>query len=168
MLVGDSGCGKSSILLRFTDGTFNSSFISTIGVDFKVKTLTVDGVTCKLQIWDTAGQERFRTITSSFYRGAHGLLLIYDINDAKSFGNLVRWNTEADRYSLPSVTKIIVGNKLDQKIERHISHDEGSNFAKELNVKFFEVSAKDNINIDDVFITLCKCLLDKANSPVIK
>eukprot|EP01083_Nonionella_stella_P172877 594594_1 len=99
VMVGDSGVGKSSLLKRFANRDFTGDYISTIGVDFEIKTLEIDGKTVKLQIWDTAGQERFRTITSSYYRGAHGIIIVYDITDKESFDNVRQWLFEIDRYA---------------------------------------------------------------------
>jgi len=97
LLIGDSGVGKSCLLLRFADDTYTESYISTIGVDFKIRTIQLDGKTIKLQIWDTAGQERFRTITSSYYRGAHGIIVVYDTTEAETFNNVKQWLHEIDR-----------------------------------------------------------------------
>ena len=114
LLIGDAGVGKSSILLRFTDDAFEEHLASTIGVDFKVKTVTIGGSTVKLTIWDTAGQERFRTLTSSYYRGCHGVILTYDVNDRQTFTNLKQWLEEGDMYSTSqSSAKMLVGNKID-------------------------------------------------------
>jgi len=113
LLIGDSGVGKSCLLLRFADDSWTDTHISTIGVDFKIKTLNIDGKTIKLQIWDTAGQERFRTITSSYYRGAQGIILVYDCTDQESFANVKQWMGEIDRYACENVNKLLVGNKTD-------------------------------------------------------
>lgn len=103
---------QSCLLLRFADDTYTESYISTIGVDFKIRTIDLDGKTIKLQIWDTAGQERFRTITSSYYRGAHGIIIVYDVTDLDSFQNVKQWLHEIDRYASENVNKLLVGNKV--------------------------------------------------------
>ncbi|ONM17715.1 Ras-related protein RABD1 [Zea mays] len=113
LLIGDSLVGKSCFLLRFADDSYVDSYISTIGVDFKIRTVEVEGKTVKLQIWDTTGQERFRTITSSYYRGAHGIINVYDITDMESFNNVKQWLDEIDRYANDSVRRLLVGNKCD-------------------------------------------------------
>ncbi|TMW96483.1 hypothetical protein EJD97_007281 [Solanum chilense] len=113
LLIGDSGVGKSCLLLRFSDGSFTTSFIITIGIDFKIKTVELDGKRIKLQIWDTAGQERFRTITTAYYRGAMGILLVYDVTDESSFNNIRNWIRNIEQHASDNVNKILVGNKAD-------------------------------------------------------
>jgi Ras-related protein Rab-1A len=125
LLIGDSGVGKSCLLLRFADDTYTESFISTIGVDFKIRTIDLEGKTVKLQIWDTAGQERFRTITSSYYRGAHGIIVVYDITDTESFANVRMWLKEVDRYGSEGVSKLLVGNKSDLSARRVVEYSTG-------------------------------------------
>jgi Ras-related protein Rab-1A len=122
LIIGDSGVGKSCLLLRFADDTYTDSFISTIGVDFKIRTVELEGKIVKLQIWDTAGQERFRTITSSYYRGAHGIIVVYDVTDAESFENVKSWMAEIDRYASDGVSKLLVGNKSDLSGKRAIEY----------------------------------------------
>jgi Ras-related protein Rab-1A len=106
------------------DDTYTESYISTIGVDFKIRTIELDGKTVKLQIWDTAGQERFRTITSSYYRGAHGIIIVYDITDRESFDNVKQWLNEIDRYACENVNKLLVGNKCDLEAKRQVEFEE--------------------------------------------
>ncbi|XP_022869515.1 ras-related protein RAB1BV-like isoform X4 [Olea europaea var. sylvestris] len=113
LLIGDSGVGKSCLLLRFSDGSFTTSFITTIGIDFKIRTIELDGKRIKLQIWDTAGQERFRTITTAYYRGAMGILLVYDVTDESSFNNIRNWIRNIEQHASDNVNKILVGNKAD-------------------------------------------------------
>lgn len=122
MLIGDSGVGKSCLLLRFADDTYTESYISTIGVDFKIRTIDLDGKTIKLQIWDTAGQERFRTITSSYYRGAHGIIVVYDCTDQDTFNNVKQWLEEIDRYACDNVNKLLVGNKCDLHTKKVVDY----------------------------------------------
>ncbi|CAN6580549.1 unnamed protein product [Malus baccata var. baccata] len=123
LLIGDSGVGKSCLLLRFADDSYLDSYISTIGVDFKIRTVEQDGKTIKLQIWDTAGQERFRTITSSYYRGAHGIIVVYDVTDQESFNNVKQWLNEIDRYASENVNKLLVGNKCDLTANKVVSYE---------------------------------------------
>uniref|UniRef100_A0A915LLN5 Ras-related protein Rab-35 n=1 Tax=Meloidogyne javanica TaxID=6303 RepID=A0A915LLN5_MELJA len=120
LIIGDSGVGKSSLLLRFSDNTFSANYITTIGVDFKIRTITVKGYKVKLQIWDTAGQERFRTITSTYYRGTHGVVVVYDVTTQDSFANVKRWLHEIET-NCENVQRILVGNKLDEPTRRVVS-----------------------------------------------
>uniref|UniRef100_A0A6T1D037 Uncharacterized protein n=1 Tax=Alexandrium monilatum TaxID=311494 RepID=A0A6T1D037_9DINO len=151
VLIGDSGAGKSCLLLRFADDTFTDSYITTIGVDFRFKTIPVDKKTIKLQIWDTAGQERFRTITSAYYRGADGIVLVYDITDRESFLNIETWLNEVNRYVNENTCKILIGNKCDETAERQVSTEEAKKKAEELGIPFIEASAKEKINVEAAF-----------------
>jgi small GTP-binding protein len=146
--------GKSCLLLRFADDTYTESYISTIGVDFKIRTIDLDGKTIKLQIWDTAGQERFRTITSSYYRGAHGIIVVYDVTDLESFNNVKQWLHEIDRYASDNVNKLLVGNKSDLTTKRAVSFDQAKEFADSLGIEFVETSAKNSTNVEKAFMMM--------------
>jgi len=154
LLIGDSGVGKSCLLLRFADDTYTESYISTIGVDFKIRTVELDGKTIKLQIWDTAGQERFRTITSSYYRGAHGIIIVYDITDVESFNNVRQWLFEIDRFASENVNKLLVGNKSDLVNKRVVTTETSKEFANSLDIPFLETSAKNATNVEEAFLTM--------------
>ncbi|VDD95200.1 unnamed protein product [Enterobius vermicularis] len=154
LLIGDSGVGKSCLLLRFADDTYTESYISTIGVDFKIRTIELDGKTIKLQIWDTAGQERFRTITSSYYRGAHGIIVVYDITDQESFNNVKQWLQEIDRYACENVNKLLVGNKCDLTTKRAVEQNAAKEYAEQLGIPFLETSAKSSTNVEQAFLTM--------------
>jgi len=151
LLIGDSGVGKSCLLLRFADDTYTESYISTIGVDFKIRTVTLDGKTIKLQIWDTAGQERFRTITSSYYRGAHGIIVVYDVTDRNSFNDVQKWMQEIEKFAGTNVVKLLIGNKCDVTDGRQVPPEEGEALAKKLGTNFIETSAKTSINVEKSF-----------------
>jgi Ras-related protein Rab-1A len=168
LLVGNSGVGKSCLLLKFADDTFSDSFIPTIGVDFKVKTLEVDGKSVKLQIWDTAGQERFRTITSSYYRGAHGVVMVYDITDKESFDDLTsRWLPDIEQCSDSNVLKLVVGNKSDLSEQRAVVKSDAEAFCQKLgSVRFLETSAKNTTNVDEIFTTLAKEFVARQDTEV--
>lgn len=154
LLIGDSGVGKSCLLLRFADDTYTESYISTIGVDFKIRTIELDGKTIKLQIWDTAGQERFRTITSSYYRGAHGIIVVYDVTDQESFNNVKQWLQEIDRYASENVNKLLVGNKCDLTTKKVVDFTTAKEYADQLGVPFLETSAKNATNVEQAFMTM--------------
>jgi len=154
LLIGDSGVGKSCLLLRFADHAYTESYISTIGVDFKIRTIDLDGKTIKLQIWDTAGQERFRTITSSYYRGAHGIIVVYDVTDMDSFNNVKQWLNEIDRYACENVNKLLVGNKCDLVHKRVVDTETAKAFAEKLEIPFLETSAKAATNVEKAFLTM--------------
>lgn len=156
LLIGNSAVGKSSILLRFSDNIFNESFLPTIGVDFKIKTCNLQGKTIKLQIWDTAGQERFKTITSSYYKGANGIILTYDITDKQSFQDVDNWLEEVEKFAKPNVVKLLVGNKCDLESQRQVTAEEGKELADKMGVQFLETSAKSSINIEPAFIAMAK------------
>uniref|UniRef100_A0A3B3R0D7 Ras-related protein Rab-13 n=1 Tax=Paramormyrops kingsleyae TaxID=1676925 RepID=A0A3B3R0D7_9TELE len=125
LLIGDSGVGKTCVLFRFSEDAFNSTFISTIGIDFKIRTIELDGKKIKLQIWDTAGQERFRTITTAYYRGAMGIMLVYDITNEKSFDNIKNWIRNIEEHASADVEKMVLGNKCDVNDKRQVSRDQG-------------------------------------------
>ncbi|XP_042270499.1 ras-related protein Rab-1B-like [Thunnus maccoyii] len=154
LLIGDSGVGKSCLLLRFADDTYTESYISTIGVDFKIRTIDMDGKTVKLQIWDTAGQERFRTITSSYYRGAHGIIIVYDCTEQESFHNVKQWLDEIDRYACENVSRLLVGNKSDLVSKKVVDAATAQDLASSLKIPFLETSAKSSDNVERAFLTM--------------
>lgn len=182
LLIGDSGVGKSCLLLRFADDTYTESYISTIGVDFKIRTIELEGKTVKLQIvrfprnesaaasttdllvcaqWDTAGQERFRTITSSYYRGAHGIIVVYDVTDADTFSNVKQWLQEIDRYACEGVNKLLVGNKSDLTSKKVVEYNVAKEFADQIGVSMLETSAKNATNVEQAFLTMAKQIKDR-------
>ncbi|XP_074742356.1 ras-related protein Rab-26 isoform X2 [Strix uralensis] len=186
MLVGDSGVGKTCLLVRFKDGAFLAgSFISTVGIDFRNKVLTVDGVKVKLQIWDTAGQERFRSVTHAYYRDAHGkhghlcfpgwgssplpsrnaspaLLLLYDVTNKASFDNIQAWLTEIHEYAQQDVVLMLLGNKVDSAQDRVVKREDGEKLAKEYGVPFMETSAKSGLNVELAFTAIAKELKHRS------
>ncbi|CAI0530408.1 unnamed protein product [Linum tenue] len=148
LLIGDSGVGKSCLLLRFADDSYLDSYISTIGVDF----------------WDTAGQERFRTITSSYYRGAHGIIVVYDVTDQESFNNVKQWLNEIDRYASENVNKLLVGNKSDLTANKVVSYETAKAFADEIGIPFMETSAKNASNVEDAFMAMSAAIKTRMAS----
>ena len=151
LLLGDSSVGKSSLFLSFMDKSWNETFVPTIGVDFKIKTINVNNMNIKFQVWDTAGQERFRTIISSYYKGAHGILLVYDITLKESFESLNDWLNEIKKNTSKNIVKVLIGNKIDLNDKRIISFDEAKEFADNNNMKYIETSAKTSTNVDQAF-----------------
>ena len=160
LLLGNSNVGKSSLFLRFVDDIWNDTFVPTIGVDFKIKTFDIDEKKIKMQIWDTAGQERFKNIIASYYRGAHGILLIYDVTDKDSFKNLSNWIIEIEKNSSKQVLKVLIGNKTDLEDKRVVTYNQGKEFADTYGLKYIETSAKKNINVRDAFETLAREIIE--------
>ena len=160
LLLGNSDVGKSSLILRYVDQVWNEVFVPTIGVDFKVKTLTIDNKQIKMQIWDTAGQERFRNVISSYFKGSHCILLVYDITNRDSFKNLENWLIEIEKNASENVLKILIGNKNDLVDEREINADEGQAFANRNGMQFIETSAKMNTNVNEAFEALARLMMN--------
>lgn len=164
VLIGDSGVGKSCLLLRFADDAFTESYISTIGVDFRFRTVKIEKKTVKLQIWDTAGQERFRTITSAYYRGADGIILVYDVTSADSFDHVNDWLKEVNRYASEGTCKLLVGNKSDRTSDKVVSAEKAKEFADELGIAFLETSAKSAKNVEEAFLTMAGELIKQREA----
>ena len=160
LLVGNSSVGKSSLFLRFVDDIWNDVFVPTIGVDFKIKTLKINEKNVKLQIWDTAGQERFRTIISSYYRGAQGILLVFDVTEKESFESLNNWLIEIEKNANKNVVKILIGNKCDLEDKRVISYSQAKDFADSNGLNYVETSAKTNNNVTEAFSEIGKELME--------
>jgi Ras-related protein Rab-18 len=162
LLIGNSSVGKSSLLLRFSDEQWlpEDESSATIGVDFRVHKMDVKGKKVKLSIWDTAGQERFRTITSSYYRGAQGIILVYDVSSRESFEALPRWFSELETYVSSSVVKIVVGNKVDKEYSRQVPTAEGRQFATRMNCVFLEASAKTARGVREAFTAVVERILE--------
>ena len=161
LIIGESGVGKTCLLLRFTEDSFTTTFLTTIGIDFKIKIINLENKLIKLQIWDTAGQERFRTITKTYYKGAHGIILTYDVTDQDSFKNIRNWIKQIEANAQGNVKRVLVGNKCD-KPDRVVTEEEGKKLADDYSMSFFETSAKTNKNVTEVFYHLTKEIL-KAN-----
>jgi Ras-related protein Rab-8A len=151
IMIGDCGSGKTSILERYSVHKFESEYNPTIGVDLITKDIKDNGKKYRLQLWDTAGQDRFRNIVSSYYRGIHGAIIVYDITDRKSFQHLNHWVKELREYAEDSVAIIIVGNKCDNENGRKVSIQEGQEYAASINCPFLETSSKTPIFIDEIF-----------------
>ncbi|KAE9548937.1 hypothetical protein FO519_007843 [Halicephalobus sp. NKZ332] len=164
VFVGDMGIGKTCVVQRFKNGTYIEKQGTTIGVDFTMKTLIVDGKRVKLQIWDTGGQERFRTITQSYYRSANGIILCYDITCRQSFESLIRWMDDVSKFAVPNVVKVLIATKADMADSRVVEQEEGDQLARAHNMTFMEVSSKNNYNIDNVFNELATQLKAQYDS----
>jgi len=161
VLVGDSRVGKTAFLKRFTEANFTTDMHPTIGVDLRMHDFKVDGKNVKLEIWDTAGQERFRTITTSYFRGAQGILLVYDVTDRRSFESIRNWVSQIQQHADVHVNKILVGNKCDMLDEKVVSTEEGQKLAKEFGIDFWEASAKNDINVEQSFISIARAVKNR-------
>mmetsp|Transcript_9275 Transcript_9275/g.29473 ORF Transcript_9275/g.29473 Transcript_9275/m.29473 type:complete len:192 (-) Transcript_9275:1488-2063(-) len=162
LMIGDSAVGKSSLLLRFAEEEFTSEHICTIGVDFKIKTIDLDGKIAKLQIWDTAGQERFRTITNSYYHGAQGIIVVFDLSNRDSFDNVTMWLGEVQRHAPKSVRVLLCGNKSDLVAGRVVTRTEALAFAKSCGIGYVETSAKTDHNVYDAFKSMAEALYKQS------
>ncbi|XP_074581410.1 ras-related protein RABA2a-like [Curcuma longa] len=176
VLIGDSGVGKSNLLSRFTRNQFSIDSKSTIGVEFATRTLQVEGKTVKAQVWDTAGQERYRAITSAYYRGALGALLVYDVTKPKSFENASRWLKELRDHADSNITVMLIGNKTDLKHLRVIAAEDAQSFAEKEGIFFMETSALEATNVEEAFQIIlseiyrimCKKSLISSTEPRLK
>eukprot|EP01061_Rhynchopus_euleeides_P012432 TRINITY_DN2208_c0_g1_i1.p1 TRINITY_DN2208_c0_g1~~TRINITY_DN2208_c0_g1_i1.p1 ORF type:complete len:213 (+),score=83.26 TRINITY_DN2208_c0_g1_i1:171-809(+) len=157
VVIGDSGVGKSCMLHRYTEDTYEPDYIATIGVDFKVDTFERQGKVVKLQLWDTAGQERFRTIITTYYRSAHCVMLCYDVTDRETFAHLQRWVKEVEEYARDNIPFVLVGLKAD--LPKHVSTEEALEYAEAYGMKHVEVSSKEGLNVHDAVQTaVSSCL----------
>ena len=152
LLLGDTTVGKTCFLMKYTDKTFQDIHMATIGLDYRLKTMKLkSGKNIKLQIWDTAGQDRFRAITKNYYKGSHGIILIYDVTNVQTFENVKQWVSQIREEASPNVVIYIAGNKIDMEEDRKVNKEEGEKLAEELGFPFVETSAKSGININETF-----------------
>ena len=154
MVLGESKVGKTSLIKRFTKNVFGGVYLTTVGMDFQDKIIEIEDKKVRLQIWDTAGQERFRNVTKSYFQSSQGFVLVYDITDRESFEKLNFWVDNIKNNAPENAKFILVGNKCDLANERKVSYEEGENYAKNLNIKFFEASARDGTNVNELFFYL--------------
>ena len=163
IFIGDPDVGKTAILNRYVSGIYRPNMTSTIGIDLMVKRLFLEttGQSVKLMLWDTAGQERFRAITTSSYRGVHGIFYVYDITSRQSFENIQGWMRELDNYLTPNVIRILIGNKCDDETNREVEFDEAMDFADKHRMYFIEVSARDSTDIERAFFVMIRKLVEQ-------
>ncbi len=161
LMIGESGVGKTCVIQRFTRNEFTLNHLATIAIDFRVKSLDIGGKKLKMQIWDTAGQERFNTLTTSFLKGADGIILCYAINDEKSFENVSKWMLQIRNYAPKDVKIVMIGNKMDLENERRVMKEEGQRVANNYDIPFFECSAKSSLNISELFNRIGEDVVDK-------
>ena len=168
IIIGDSGVGKSCLLLQFLEGSFKANHEATIGVEFGTKIITTDnGTNVKLQVWDTAGQDAFKSITRSYYRNAAGALVVYDITNKQSFINVKKWLEEAQVNGNKEMVLALVGNKSDLESKRQVSQQEGLDFANKNGLIFIETSAVSASNVSQVFMNVASQIIRKINSSII-
>ena len=156
VIVGESAVGKTAILYKYAEGVFKNGLISTIGLDFRTKIVDVEGVPIRLQVWDTAGQERFRTLSKQLFRGAKGIVLVYDITNRKSFEQLNYWINSFESYGVREEGVLIIGNKIDLEDARQVSTKEAKALSTDHSYNFVETSAKNGINVTEAFSLLAR------------
>lgn len=167
LMIGESGVGKSALLARFVDGNFEPNFISTIGVDFKIHYMKVDQRDIKLQVWDTAGQERFRTITTSYYRGANGIMIVFDVTDTASFEKVRYWLNELKEHVGPDMPAVLVGNKIDLQRDRTVDAATAQRFSQEVGIPLMETSAKTAEGVTEAYALLVTKMLAQAKQKAV-
>eukprot|EP01084_Bolivina_argentea_P062910 114967_1 len=159
IIIGDSGTGKTNILLRFVENTFTDSFISTIGIDFKIKTIEYKCELIKLQIWEATGGERFQAISHAYYKSADGMIIVYDITDRASYNHMsVFYLDKINQFAKENMPILIIGNKIDLEYDRNISYDEAKLFCDNHKLEFIETSAKMSENINKAFVKMTKMI----------
>jgi len=154
LIIGDSGAGKSCLMLRYTRDDYRDNHMTTIGVDFQTRFIQIKNEIIKLLLWDTAGQEKFRSITEAYYRGSHGVLIVYDITDLKSFKNIKRWLSDIQSHALEDIQILLVGNKCDLIENRQVSYEQGKKLADDVGINFIETSAKTSMNVEEAFMMI--------------
>jgi len=164
VLLGESAVGKSSVVMRFVNDEFQANKEPTIGAAFLTQKCRLEDRVLRYEIWDTAGQERFRTITSSYYRGAHGIIVVYDVTDQDTFNNVKQWLQEIDRYACEGVNKLLVGNKSDLTNKKVVDYNAAKEFADNLQIPFLETSAKNATNVEQAFLTMAKQIKDRMGT----
>ena len=162
LILGDSSVGKTSLLLKYADGYFPTMYVATIGVEYKIKKININGADINLQIWDTAGQERFRSITKNFMKGADGIMYVYDITQKSSFDNLKSWIRSSEE-STEGFKKLIAGNKSDLEIDRVVQKESLTKYCEDKNIKGLEVSAKTGSKVNEAFETLARLIVGKMS-----
>lgn len=165
LVIGDSGTGKSCLIVRFTDDYYADTYISTVGVDFKIKRIEIDGKPQQLQIWDTAGQERFRSITTSYYHSSQGVFVVYDVTNRDSFDHVKFWMDQLDKEAEPNIIRTIIGNKIDDDMKRIVKSSEGQKLAEMYKAGFYEVSAAQNICIKEMFMDMARKVHASVGKP---
>ena len=166
ILVGDFSVGKSNILLRFSKNEFSTNYHSTIGIEFSTKSITINNKNLRIQVWDTAGQEKFLGITKNYFKDCCCVLIIYDITNRQTFNNLQNWINTIQNYCNKYITLYMIGNKCDLEEQREVNYEEGEKFAQENNIHFNESSAKENININEIFEECTKIICDNIDKEI--
>ena len=164
LVIGDSGVGKSSIITKYLDNFFSDMHISTIGIDFRIKKMNIDGKSITLQLWDVAGQEKFRSTTSIYFRRCNGIIILFDVTNRESFDNVKKWISEIDKYDCVYTEKILVGNKCDLEQKRVVSSEDAEKFANNMDMTYVETSAKKSTHINDLFENMLRKIIKKYHN----
>lgn len=166
LVIGDSCTGKTDLIRRLQgeEQYYSNNFMPTVGIDFQIKTIELNGEVVKVQIWDTAGQERFKSISRAYYRGACGIIIVYDVTNLDTFRNVFDWLRDINNYAPEGVSKLLLGNKADQTAKRVVSTEEGKKLADELNIPFVEISENDNTNVQQAFLTIASEMKKRAKT----